>query len=165
MRSRRRDPSEMTSATRSAAPMIRSLIMPSRSLEMKTTSGWVARRVVSTISSGAMPVLPKRCWRTQALSKSWKRSTISWWRNVGAGDITSSPSHSSVGRLLSGNSATNSSKVHRRSFQEAGTGLGLAAITGVINRGFRLESSFVITSRRGAEVLWPIYGPYIERRF
>ena len=54
----------------------------------------------------------------------------------GAGDMMSSPSHSSVGRLFSGNSAASSSKVHRRFFQVAGAGLGLAAITETINPGW-----------------------------
>ena len=47
----------------------------------------------------------------------------------GEGDMMSSPSQSSVGRLLSGSSATSSSYVHRRFFHLAGMGLGLAAIT------------------------------------
>ena len=50
--------------------------------------------------------------------------------------MISSPSHSSVGRLLSGSSAASSSKVHRRFFQVARAGLGLAAITGTINPGW-----------------------------
>ena len=53
----------------------------------------------------------------------------------------SSPSHSSVGRLLSGNSATSSSKVHRRFFQVAGAGLALAAITRIINPRMSRPSS------------------------
>ena len=43
--------------------------------------------------------------------------------------MISSPSQSSVGRLLSGKAVTNSSKVHRRAGCRFGATLGLAAIT------------------------------------
>ena len=65
--------------------------------------------------------------------------------------MTSSPSHSSVGRLVSGSSAAISSNAHRRgSALRAGT-LGLVAITRLSKRLLSIASSLAVSGSGGRE--------------
>src|SRR2546426_738647 len=61
----------------------------------------------------------------------------------------SSPSQSSVGRLLSGNSAASSSNVQQRFFHFFANGFGCVAITIIVNREKHGKSTFQTTAGTG----------------